>query len=197
MDSLMQSTSNPIDLLLGNWWLLLVRGVVAVLFAVVAFRWPGITLAVLVYLFGGFAIVDGVCALWLGSAAAWLNRRWWPFLVEGITGIAVGLLSFLMPDTMALALVYLIAAWAIVTGIAEIVAAVELRKAIANEWALGLAGVLSVVFGILLAAQPGSRALALIWIIATYSLLFGILLIVLAFRVRGLQSRYGQRHAAT
>jgi uncharacterized membrane protein HdeD (DUF308 family) len=114
--------------------------------------------------------------------------NWWLLLVRGV-------LSFVAPGAMAL--VYLIAAWAIVTGIAEIVAAVELRKAIENEWALGLAGVLSVVFGILVAVQPGAGALALIWVIAAYALLFGILLIVLAFRVHGLQSSFRQRRAAT
>jgi uncharacterized membrane protein HdeD (DUF308 family) len=192
----MQGMGNLIDELLGNWWLLLVRGVGAVLFAVLALFWPGITLVALVYLFGAYAVVDGVFALWLGAVAARASRRWWPFLLEGLAGIAAGVLAFAAPGAMALALVYLIAGWAIVTGIAEIVAAVELRKAIENEWALGLAGVLSVVFGIVVAVQPGAGALALIWVIATYALLFGILLIVLAFRVHGLQSRFRPGQAA-
>jgi len=192
----MQTLSDPINELLGNWWLILVRGVAAVLFAALAFIWPGITLTVLVYLFGAYAIVDGLVGLWLGGVAASANRRSWPFLLGGIAGIAAGVLSFVAPGAMALALVYLIAAWAIVTGITEIVAAVELRKVIDGEWALGLAGILSIVFGILVGVQPGAGALALIWLIASYALLFGIVLVVLAFRVRGLQSTYQRGQAA-
>ena len=191
----MQATNDPINALLGNWWMLLVRGLAGVLFAALAIVWPGITLTALVFLFGAYAVVDGVFALWLGGVAAQANRRWWPFLLEGIAGIGAGVLSFVAPGAVALALVLLIAAWAIVTGIAEILAAIELRKVIDGEWVLGLAGILSVVFGILVAAQPGAGALALIWVIAGYALLFGIMLIVLAFRVRGLQSRYQQRQA--
>jgi len=191
----MQSTSDLINGLLGNWWLILARGVAGILFAVLAFIWPGITLTALVYLFGAYAIVDGVLALWLGTVASTAQRPWWPFLVAGIAGIGAGVLAFLSPEATALAIVYLIAAWAIVTGLAEIVAAVELRKVIDGEWALGLAGILSVVFGILVAAQPGAGALALIWIIATYALLFGIVLVVLAFRVRGLQTNNQQSQA--
>ncbi|HEY7066700.1 MAG TPA: HdeD family acid-resistance protein [Chloroflexota bacterium] len=191
----MQATNDPINVLLGNWWMLLVRGAVALLFAVLAIVWPGITLTALVYLFGVYAFVDGVFVLWLGGVAAQANRRWWPFLLEGFAGIGAGVLSFVAPGAVALALVFLIAAWAIVTGLAEIVAAIELRKYIDGEWALGLAGILSVVFGILVAAQPGAGALALIWVIAGYALLFGITLSVLAFRVRGLQGRYQQRQA--
>jgi uncharacterized membrane protein HdeD (DUF308 family) len=193
----MQTMNDAINELLGNWWLLLARGVAGILFAALAFIWPGITLTVLVYLFGAYAIVDGVLALWLGSVAAQANQRSWPFLLSGVAGIAAGVLAFVAPGAMALALVYLIAAWAIVTGLAEIVAAVELRKVIDGEWALGLAGILSVVFGILVAAQPDAGALALIWLIASYALLFGVLLIVLAFRVRGLQSSFQQRQATT
>ena len=191
----MQTTSDPINALLGNWWLILVRGVAAILFAALAFIWPGITLTALVYLFGAYAIVDGLVGLWLGGVAASANRRSWPFVVGGIAGIAAGVLAFVRPDAMALALVYLIAAWAIVTGITEIVAAIELRKVIDGEWALGLAGILSIVFGILVGVQPAAGALALIWLIASYALLFGIVLIVLAFRVRGLQSSYQQHQA--
>src|SRR5262249_8643579 len=191
----MQTMSDPINELLGNWWLILVRGVVAILFAVLAFVWPGITLTVLVYLFGAYAIVDGLVGLWLGGVAASANRRSWPFLVGGIAGIAAGVLAFVRPDAMALARVCLIAAWASGRGMPEIVAAIELRKVIDGEWALGLAGILSVVFGILVGVQPGAGALALIWLIASYALLFGIVLIVLAFRVHGLQSSY-RRHQA-
>jgi len=191
----MQTTSDPINALLGNWWLILVRGVAAVLFAALAFIWPGITLTVLVYLFGAYAIVDGLVGLWIGGVAASANRRWWPFLLGGLAGIAAGVLAFVAPGAMALAFIYLIAAWAIVTGITEIVAAIELRKVIDGEWALGLAGILSIVFGILVGVQPAAGALALIWLIASYALLFGIVLIVLAFRVRGLQSSYQQHQA--
>lgn len=181
----MQHVGETVEGLLDHWWVLLVRGIAAVLFAVLAFAWPGVTLAVLVLLFGAYSLVDGVFALWFMVAAARHRRRWWPFLVEGLAGIAVGILTFLWPGITALVLLYLIAAWALVTGVFEIIAAIRLRQAIEGEWLLGLSGVLSIVFGILLVVQPAAGALALIWVIAAYALLFGIVLIVLAFRVRG------------
>src|SRR4051812_29499225 len=109
MVTIMQTTNDAINELLGNWWMLLVRGVAGILFAVLAVVWPGITLTALVYLFGVYGIVDGGFALWLGSVAAGANRRWWPFLLEGIAGIGAGVLSFVAPGPVALALVYLIA----------------------------------------------------------------------------------------
>ena len=112
------------------------------------------------------------------------EKRWWLFLLQGIAGIIVGIMAFVWPGITALVLLYIIAAWAIVTGICEIVAAVQLRKEIEGEWLLGLGGIASVVFSVLLVAFPGAGALAVVWIIGAYSILFGILLLTLAFRLR-------------
>ncbi len=113
------------------------------------------------------------------------ERRWWLFLLQGLAGIIVGIMAFVWPGITALVLLlYIIAAWAIVTGIFEVVAAVQLRKEIEGEWLLGLSGIASVVFGALLAGFPGAGALAVLWIIGAYSILFGTLLLILAFRLR-------------
>jgi uncharacterized membrane protein HdeD (DUF308 family) len=170
-----------------GWWLVALRGALAIAFAVLAFFWPGVTVAALVLLFGAYALVDGIFAIGATIGAIRGQRRWWPFLVEALLGIGMGVVTFLWPGVTALALLYLIAVWAIATGIFEILAAIELRKAIEGEWLLIVAGALSVVFGLLLIFFPGAGALALLWMIAAYALLFGILLLVLAFRLRGLK----------
>ena len=166
-----------------NWWLLALRGLVAVLFGVLAFMWPGATLITLVWLFGAFALVNGILSLVLAA-----KTKGYPkvgsLIFGGLLGILAGLLAFVMPGITALGLLILIAAWAIVTGIMELVAAVRLRKIINNEWLLVLAGIASVVFGILLLFQPAAGALVLIWWIGAWALLSGILLMILAFRMR-------------
>ena len=169
-----------------NWWVILLRGIVGVVFAVLAFASPGATLLALVFVWGAYAIIDGAFALYLTYLAARQQRRWWPYLLEGLVGIGAGIVAFGWPGITALALLYLIAAWAIVTGIVEIIAAVDLRKQIQNEWLLGLAGVFSIIFGILVAAQPNAGAVAVVWTVGAYALFFGITLIVLAFRVRNM-----------
>jgi uncharacterized membrane protein HdeD (DUF308 family) len=173
----------------NHWWVILLRGIVGVIFGVLAFAWPGATLLALVFVWGAYAIVDGAFALYLTFLAARQERRWWPFLLEGLAGIGAGIVAFAVPGITALVLLYLIAAWAILTGIVEIVAAVDLRKQIRNEWLLGLAGALSIVFGILVAVQPDAGALAVVWTIGAYALLFGVTLVGLAFRVRSLGKR--------
>ena len=170
----------------SNWWVILLRGIVGVIFGVVAFFSPGATLLALVFVWGAYALVDGAFALYMTYLAARQQRRWWPYLLEGLVGIGAGLLAFVLPGITALALLYLIAAWAIVTGIVEIVAAIDLRKQIQNEWLLGLAGALSIIFGIVVAILPDAGALAVVWTVGAYALLFGITLIVLAFRMRSL-----------
>jgi uncharacterized membrane protein HdeD (DUF308 family) len=174
-------------ILARNWWAMALRGLLAVLFGVAAFLWPDLTLAALVILWGAYALVDGIFALIGAVRAAEQRMTWWPFVLEGLLGIAVGVLTFLWPDLTALALLYLIAAWAILTGVVEIAAAVRLRRVISGEWLLGLAGVASIIFGAILVASPGTGALAVVWLIGSYALVFGIVLLALGFRLRGSQ----------
>jgi len=167
-----------------NWWLLALRGLMAVLFGVLAFTWPGATLITLVWLFGAFALVNGILSLVLAAKTPKGYPKVGSLIFGGLLGILAGLLAFVMPGITALGLLILIAAWAIVTGIMELMAAVRLRKIINNEWLLVLAGIASVVFGVLLLFQPAAGALVLIWWIGAWALLSGILLMILAFRMR-------------
>ena len=167
-----------------NWWLLALRGLVAVLFGVLAFMWPGATLITLVWLFGAFALVNGILSLVLAAKTPKGYPKVGSLIFGGLLGILAGLLAFVMPGITALGLLILIAAWAIVTGLMELVAAVRLRKIINNEWLLVLAGIASVVFGVILLFQPAAGALALIWLIGAWAFVFGILLMILAFRMR-------------
>ena len=167
-----------------NWWLLALRGLVAVVFGVLAFIWPGATLITLVWLFGAFALVNGILSLILAAKTPKGYPKVGSLIFGGLLGILAGLLTFVMPGITALGLLILIAAWAIVTGAMELVAAVRLRKIIANEWLLVLAGIASIAFGILLLFQPAVGALALIWWIGAWALVFGILMMILAFRMR-------------
>lgn len=183
-DIKMDGTVTMVDTFRLNWWLLALRGLVAVLFGVLAFVWPGATLITLVWLFGAFALVNGLLSLILAAKAPKGYPRIGSLILGGLLGILAGLLTFVMPGITALGLLMLIAAWAIVTGIMEVVAAIRLRKIIANEWLLILAGIASVAFGVILFLQPAAGAVALIWWIGAWALIFGILLIVLAFRMR-------------
>lgn len=176
----------PLSALLArNWWVLLLRGIAAILFGVLAFVWPGVTLAVLVLLWGAFALVDGVLALISAIRGGGAGARWWLALV-GLAGIVAGIATFVYPGLTSLVLLFVIAFWAIVAGVFEIVGAVMLRKEIENEWTLILAGALSVIFGVILLMQPAAGALALIWMIAGYAILFGILNVIFAWRLRRL-----------
>jgi len=169
-----------------NWWLVALRGALAVVFGIAAFVWPGITFGVLVLLFGAYAFIDGVVVLGFGLMAAGDHEQWWPLVLGGIVGIAVGVMTFMRPVAMALALVYVIGAWAIVTGLLEIVAAIRLRDVITSEWLMGFSGVLSIVFGVLVLAQPGSGALAMVFVFGFYAILAGISQISLGWRLHGL-----------
>ncbi len=178
-----------VNVLARNWWALLIRGIAAVIFGILAFSWPGATLVVIGILFGAYAFVDGVFAIVAAVRAAQSHERWWPFLLEGIVGLAIAAITVYDVGITLLALYLTIAAWAFITGILEIAAAIQLRKAIANEWLLILAGICSLLFGVLMIWHPIAAALAIIYIIAAYACVFGIIMIALAFRLRG--------HAAT
>ena len=167
-----------------HWWVVALRGLAAIIFGVLAFIWPAITLGALILFYGAYAIVDGALALY--AAIRSRGQPVWALLLEGILGIGAGLVAFFWPAITALALLYVIAAWAILTGVVEVIAAVRLRQAITNEWALILSGVLSVVFGLLLVIQPGAGALTLVWLIGLYAVLFGVSLLAFAWRLREL-----------
>lgn len=173
------------DLLAKNWWALVLRGVAGIVFGILAFVMPVVTLAALVLLFGAYALVDGIFNIVAAATGGRGARPWWALLLAGLAGIGAGLVTFFMPGLTALALAYLIGIWAIVTGVLEIVAAVRLRKEIRNEWLLGLSGVLAVAFGALLLFAPGAGALAMVLWIGAYALVYGALLVFLGFRLRG------------
>jgi uncharacterized membrane protein HdeD (DUF308 family) len=165
------------------WWLILLRGIAAIIFGVLAFIWPGITLVTLVLFWGAFTLVDGILALAHAIMGGNVSSRWWLALI-GVLGIVVGLLTFLMPGVTALVLLVFIATWAIVLGVFQIVGAIRLRKEIDNEWTLGLSGVISVLFGVILLVAPGAGAIGLIWAIASYAIVFGILLVMAALKLK-------------
>ncbi|MBR1123077.1 HdeD family acid-resistance protein [Bradyrhizobium lablabi] len=168
-----------------NWWLLLLRGIASIVFGVLAFVWPGLTLVTLVLFYGAFALVDGVIAL-IAAFSGGGGRpapTWW-LVIVGLLGIAAGIVTFLMPGITALLLIIFIGVWALVHGIFEIIGAIQLRKEIDNEWMLILSGVISVLFGLIVLIAPGAGALGLIWAIAAYSIVFGITFIALALRLR-------------
>jgi uncharacterized membrane protein HdeD (DUF308 family) len=171
-----------VNTLAQNWWTLVLRGVAAVIFGILAYVWPGITFTVLVLFFGAYALWDGVFAL-IAAFRTQAERRW-PLVLEGLVGIAAGVLTFIWPGAATLALLLIIGAWAFVTGIFEIVAAIRLREEIEGEWLLLISGLLSVLFGIALAIWPAAGLVAVTWLIGAYSIVFGILLIVLGFRLR-------------
>jgi uncharacterized membrane protein HdeD (DUF308 family) len=172
------------DLLTHNWWLLALRGLCAILFGILAFIWPGITLLGLVYLFGAYTLANGILAFVVAARSPKGYPKFGSLIFEGILSIIAGIIAFIVPGITALALLVLIASWAIVTGIMEIVAAIRLRKVIEGEWLLVLAGLASLGFGVTLLLLPGPGALAVIWWIGAFALVFGVLLIVLAFRMR-------------
>jgi uncharacterized membrane protein HdeD (DUF308 family) len=170
-----------------NWWAVALRGLFAILFGVIAFATPGITLVTLILVFGAFALVHGIVTL-----AAGFNRpKGAPahghFILQGLAGILLGLVTFFMPGITAIALLLLIAAWSIVMGIFEIVAAIRLRKEISGEWMLILGGIVSVLFGAFLVMRPGAGALAVIWLIGIYAVVTGFMLLGLSFRLKGLK----------
>lgn len=179
-----------------NWWLVALRGLAAIIFGVLTIINPAMSLAVLILFFGAYALADGVFT----AIAAIMRRgnepRWVALLVSGILGILIGAVTFLMPGLTALVLLYIIATWAVIRGIIEIAVAIKLRKEIQGEFWLILAGALSVVFGGLLFAFPGTGALAVVLWIGVFAIVFGIVLMGLALRLQGWNRRLARRTAA-
>jgi uncharacterized membrane protein HdeD (DUF308 family) len=180
----MDSLENLGSVLSRNWWLMLLRGLAAIGFGILVITKPQISLQVLVYLFGVYALVEGI----LGVAVAISGRNqidsWGVLLLWGLLGVAVGILAFMKPDLTALALLFYIALWAIATGVLEIAAAIRLREVLSNEWLLILAGLVSVAFGVWLVARPDAGALAVLWAIGIYAIVFGVLVVLFAFKIR-------------
>jgi uncharacterized membrane protein HdeD (DUF308 family) len=167
-----------------NWWVFLVRGLVAIAFGLVALAWPGATLVTLVLFYGAFALIDGVFAVIAAVRGKGDKRsRWWLTFV-GLLGIVAGLVTYFSPGLTALALLVVIGVWALMYGIVEIVGAIRLRKEIDNEWMLIIHGALASAFGVLVLVRPGAGALALIWLIGSFAILSGVLLLAFAFMLK-------------
>jgi uncharacterized membrane protein HdeD (DUF308 family) len=179
-----------------NWWTFALRGVFALLFGVIAIVWPGLTILSLTLVFGFYALLDGIFALVAVFSPFGEGNRWL-LVLEGLLGIAAGVIAFVYPGVTAVALLAVIAAWAILTGILEIVAAVRLRQVIDNEWWLGLGGLASIVFGVLLVVWPGSGLVAISWIIGFYAIIFGVAMLMLGSRLRGFNKTIQQHTAGT
>jgi uncharacterized membrane protein HdeD (DUF308 family) len=167
-----------------NWWTLALRGSFAVLVGLIAFFLPGVTLYALAILFGAYALLDGIVSLTTAMRTGVHGEHWWALIFEGLAGVGAAIVTMLWPTITLLALIYIIAAWAIMTGIFEIAAGIRLRKHIANEWLWILAGLASLVFGVMLFAWPMTGAVVVAWWIGGYALIFGILMLILAFRLR-------------
>jgi uncharacterized membrane protein HdeD (DUF308 family) len=174
---------------IGNWKTLALGGAAAVLFGFLTLVWPDVTLWALVLLFGAWAFVDGVfrlVALATGVPGAREHRT--ALILQGALGIGIGVLTFIWPDMTALALLFVIAAWAFVIGVIEVAAAIQLRKVIDNEWLLGLMGALAIIFAIALVITPGAGALVITWLIGWFALLSGMLRLALAWKLRKLET---------
>ena len=167
-----------------NWWVLVVRGLLAILFGLIAFFWPGLSWLVLILTFGLYAIVDGVFAMLTGLVSSKYSPRWWVFLLEGMVSVAAGVVALARPGLAGFALIIVLAVWAILTGILEIAAAIRLRREITNEWMLAFGGFVSIALGVLLFFQPATGGLVVTLMIGAYALIFGILFVVLGFRLR-------------
>jgi uncharacterized membrane protein HdeD (DUF308 family) len=173
--------------ILQRWWILLLRGISATVFGVLAIVWPGITLLTLVIFYGVVALIDGIAGIALGVRSGVNGRTWWEMILLGLLGVIAGAVAFLWPGLTAVVLLVVIALWAIIRGILEIIGAITLRKIIQGEWLLILSGVLSIGFGVLLLLRPAAGALAVMWLIGIYMIAFGITTIALSLRLRRLR----------
>ena len=176
------------EFLTRKWWVIALRGVLAILFGVVALVYPGMTLVALAFMFGAYVFVDGIFAIGAGIGHGGREAVW--YVLEGILGIAVGIATFFFPAITGQAFVFLVGLWAILTGIFEVIAGFELP--ISRDWLLALAGVASIVFGVLVFANPAGGALAVVWLIGFYALVFGVTLLVFGIRLHGLAVKHAK-----
>jgi uncharacterized membrane protein HdeD (DUF308 family) len=177
-------------------WHFAVRGVLTIVFGIVALIWPGVTQLALVLLFGAFVLTDGSFTIATAISTRKYFKRWWALLLEGVTGIVIAAITFLWPNITGLALMYFIAGWAILTGIFEIAAAIEFRNLIPGEWATLLMGLLSTILGILMFVYPGAGAVGIVWAIGFYAIFFGIMELVFANRLRGLGREFNSKQTS-
>ena len=178
---------NLVRVMADNWWVALLRGIAAILFGLMALIWPGLTVYALLIVFGAYAVFDGVMAIIVGFQRKSDDDSWWSWALDGALSIIIGLMALFWPEATALAFVIWMAAWAVVAGIFRIIAAIRLRKEIEGEWALGLSGLLMVIWGVLMALIPAAGLLSLAWLIGVFALLIGGVMVVLSFRLRGMR----------
>jgi uncharacterized membrane protein HdeD (DUF308 family) len=183
MDGILQGRLS--DLLQHRWTALLWRGIIAIALGLLVWSRPGISLKLLIVAFGLWALVDGIVAAWLAFEDR-PQQSWGWMLLDGILGIVIGLIALARPGATALGLLFLIATWAVLRGILEIIVAISLRKELQGEWRLLVAGIISIVFGAIVFARPGAGLLAVLWIIGFYAVLYGIVTVMLAFKARNL-----------
>lgn len=167
-----------------SWWALLLRGLAAIAFGLLTWLQPAASAAALLLVFGIYVFVDGALGVYTAIRSRGASRYWWVVLLWGLTGVVVGVLTVINPVVTAWVLTIYIGAWALVTGLMQIIAAVRLRKEIQGEWVLVLSGLVSVLFGGLVLAQPGAGMMAMLWLLATYAVVFGLLMVILAFKVK-------------
>lgn len=177
--------NKPLSTLLHrSWWVLLLRGVVAIVFGLLTWMQPAISLAALMLTFGVFVLVDGALGVYTAIRGRERMHHWWVVLLWGVVGVVVGVLTVIAPGVTAFVMTIYIAVWALVTGVLEIIAAVRLRKEIEGEWLLIAGGVISVVFGGFVLAQPAAGMMAILWVLAAYAMVFGVIMVLLALKLR-------------
>lgn len=173
-----------------HWWVVLLRGILAILFGVLAYTWPGLTVLILVTIWGAYAMIDGIVGVVAG-----VRGKWGSLVVIGLIGIAAGIVAFLWPGLTAVTLLWVIAFWAIVAGVLQISAAIRLRKEVQGEWLWVLSGILTIGLGVLFFLYPGAGILSVTWLIAALAIVWGILLVMLSFKLKGLKGRVAAQPA--
>jgi uncharacterized membrane protein HdeD (DUF308 family) len=179
-----------------NWWAFALRGALGIVVGLVAFFLPAVTLLALTFVFAAYALIDGILSFGMAFHAARFHSHWWAFMLEGMAGIAIAAITLATPAVTLVVLLYLIAGWAVITGIFEIAAAIRIRRIVEHGWWLGLAGAASIIFGLLLFAAPGPGAVAIAWWIGAYAFVFGALMLALSFRLRAWSKSGSTLHAA-
>lgn len=174
-----------------SWWTVLLRGIAAIVFGIIAVTWPGATLLVLIIAFGVWALVDGIVSIVVGVAARKEVEHWWVALLGGIGGVILGVMTLTWPGLTAAVLLIFIAAWALVQGAFQVVAGIQYRKEITHSWLTAVIGVLSIIVGVVLLAAPISGALAIVWLLGVLAIVYGVLLAILSFMVRSANKELG------